>query len=160
LLGTLKDRIHPDYPNLLVNLKTVSGLEYVKREEGRIVIGSMTRLADLAVNPLVRKIFPALAGAARSVATPQIRNMATLGGNLCQEPRCWYYRHPDNRYHCLRKGGTPARRGLGKTATIRSSARCAGVRRPAVPIAPRVPMLPTTWRPGGLAILTGRPGLS
>lgn len=120
LLGTLKDRIHPDYPELLVNLKTIPGLEGIRREKGHIVIGAMTRLADLAANPLVGEMFPALAEAARSVATPQIRNMATLGGNLCQEPRCWYYRHPDNRYHCLRKGGDtcPARIGENRYHSV------------------------------------------
>jgi NADPH-dependent glutamate synthase beta subunit-like oxidoreductase len=92
LIGALKDDIHPVYPELLVNLKTISELAYI-RMEGE------------ASNTLIREHYTALAEAAYSVATPQIRRMATLGGNLCQETRCWYYRHPDNHFHCLRKGG-------------------------------------------------------
>ena len=54
-----------------------------------------------------------MAQAARAVGSPQIRNMATVGGNICQEPRCWYYRAPDNAFHCLRKGGTQCAALLG-----------------------------------------------
>jgi len=60
--------------------------------------------------PLIRKKYTALAEAARTVATPQIRNMATIGGNLCQDTRCWYYRYPHSlggRLLCLRKGSGP-----------------------------------------------------
>ena len=105
LLGTLKDAIHPEYPGTLVNLKTIPGLDDIREDESGLHIGALTRLHDIAGSPLVRQKYTALAEAARSVATPQIRRMATLGGNLCQETRCWYYRHPDNHFHCLRKGG-------------------------------------------------------
>ncbi len=59
----------------------------------------------MAGSPEVRSAWPALAAAAGAVASSQIRNMATVGGNICQEPRCWYYRHPENRFFCSRKGG-------------------------------------------------------
>jgi NADPH-dependent glutamate synthase beta subunit-like oxidoreductase/CO/xanthine dehydrogenase FAD-binding subunit len=68
-------------------------------------IGSLTTLADIARHPVLRKTYSLIAEAARSVASPQIRNVATIAGNLCQEPRCWYYRNPDNTFDCLRKGG-------------------------------------------------------
>ena len=55
-----------------------------------------------------------VAEAARAVASPQIRNMGTLGGNICQEPRCWYYRNPDDRFRCLRKGGAKCNAIVGE----------------------------------------------
>ena len=105
LLGILKDNIHAEYPELLVNLKSIPDLTYIREEDGWLRIGAMTKLHDIAGDQLIREKYTALAEAAASVATPQIRHMATLGGNLCQETRCWYYHHPDNHFHCLRKGG-------------------------------------------------------
>ena len=105
LLGALKDNIHPDYPELVVDLKTVPGLRRIRRTKAGLAIGALTSLAELASHKAVRELYPLLAEAAKAVASPQIRNMATVGGNLCQEPRCWYYRTPDNLFHCLRKGG-------------------------------------------------------
>ena len=61
------------------------------------------KLHALATHPLVRAKYAALADSANEAATPQIRNLATVGGNLLQRPRCWYFRHPD--VHCLKKGG-------------------------------------------------------
>jgi xanthine dehydrogenase YagS FAD-binding subunit len=63
----------------------------------------MTTLAAIAEHPLIRQRYTALADAALKAATPQIRNMATVGGNLLQRPRCWYFR--SDQFHCLRKGG-------------------------------------------------------
>ena len=106
LLGTLKDEVHPDYPRLVVNLKAIPGLNEI-REDGRgLRVGALATLYEVERHPVVREKFPALAEAARSVAAPQLRAMGTVAGNICQEPRCWYYRHPDNLFHCLRKGGT------------------------------------------------------
>jgi NADPH-dependent glutamate synthase beta subunit-like oxidoreductase len=105
LLGILKDRVRPDYPERLVDLKKIGGLAGIREDATELHVGALTTLAELAGNPLVRERYGLLAQAARSVASPQVRNMATVGGNLCQEPRCWYYRAPDNRFHCLRKGG-------------------------------------------------------
>ncbi len=68
-------------------------------------IGALTTLDEIAKHPAIRQSYPLLAEAAHSVASPQIRNVATIAGNLCQEPRCWYYRNPDNTFDCLRKGG-------------------------------------------------------
>ncbi|MBM3148348.1 MAG: FAD-dependent oxidoreductase, partial [Actinobacteria bacterium] len=64
-----------------------------------------TRIADLERDPLVRELSPVLAEAAHAVASPQLRTMGTVGGNICQEPRCWYYRAAGDAFHCTRKGG-------------------------------------------------------
>jgi xanthine dehydrogenase YagS FAD-binding subunit len=69
-------------------------------------IGAMTLLADIANNAVVQNKYEALSQAAKSVGTPQLRNIGTLGGNLCQETRCWYYRVANNRFYCFKKGGT------------------------------------------------------
>lgn len=109
LLGLLKDRVLQEYPELLVNIKTIPGLDGIRRDEEGLKIGALARLADIAASPLVREEYPALAEAARSVATPQIRNMGTLGGNLAQDSRCWYYRHPreiGGNIACRRGGGS------------------------------------------------------
>ncbi len=106
LLGTLKDRIHETAPDLLIDLKRIPGLGSIEEGDEGLRIGALVTLADLAAHPAVRERYPLLAEAARSVGSPQIRNMGTIGGNICQEPRCWYYRAPDDTFHCLRKGGT------------------------------------------------------
>src|SRR5512135_3408959 len=105
LLGTLKDAIHDTPPQLLIGLKSLAALRYVNADAKGVRIGSLTTLADIARHPIIRQNHPLLAESARSVASPQIRNVATIAGNLCQEPRCWYYRNPDNTFDCLRKGG-------------------------------------------------------
>jgi NADPH-dependent glutamate synthase beta subunit-like oxidoreductase len=105
LLGALKDGVHPEYPSLVVDLKRIPGLAGIRPRGRGLSIGALTTLSELAADPRVRERYPALAEAARSAASPQIRNAATVGGNLCQEPRCWYYRAPENAFHCLRKGG-------------------------------------------------------
>ena len=105
LLGTLKDEILPDYPETLVNIKTIPGMDYIKEEEGMLKIGALTLLSDVALNGKVKGKYAALAEAASRVAHPHIREMGTIGGNICQLPRCWYFRLPNNRFYCLRKGG-------------------------------------------------------
>jgi NADPH-dependent glutamate synthase beta subunit-like oxidoreductase/CO/xanthine dehydrogenase FAD-binding subunit len=105
LLGALKDNIHPGTPELLIDLKRLDALRGIREEKKSLRIGALTTLADVANHPLVQAKYPALAQAAKSVASPQLRNMGTVGGNLCQEPRCWYYRSPEDAFHCLRKGG-------------------------------------------------------
>ena len=91
-------------PSTVVSLKDVPGLDAVVEESaGALRIGPMATLAGLAAHPALRERYPALADAAQGSASPQIRNVATLGGNLLQRPRCWYFRAAE--YHCLRKGG-------------------------------------------------------
>ncbi|MDR1580779.1 MAG: FAD binding domain-containing protein [Synergistaceae bacterium] len=108
LLGALKDKIYPSYPDAVVGLKAIEGLSDIKEEDGKLKIGAMATLSQIASSSLLKKKYPALASAAYSVATPNLRNTATLGGNVCQDTRCWYYRYPDSiggRINCLRKGG-------------------------------------------------------
>ena len=105
LLGKLKDEILPRYPEALINLKRLRGMEYIRADNGGLKIGALTRLEDIAVHPLVKQHFGALAQAAGRAASPHLREMGTLAGNICQDIRCWYYRYPNNRFPCLRKGG-------------------------------------------------------
>ncbi len=105
LLGTMRFEILPNYPEVLVNLKTIPGLDYVKEEGGMLRIGALTKLEDIAKNDLIRKKYTALAEGAHRTATPHIREMGTIAGNICQFNRCWYFRNPDNRFFCFRKGG-------------------------------------------------------
>ena len=107
LIGTLKDNVVPQYPETLVNLKTVApSLDYIKEETAGLRIGATTRLADIAANPAIKQKYTALAQAASRVATPHVRDMGTIGGNIAQLHRCWYFRKPENRFNCIRKGGT------------------------------------------------------
>lgn len=110
LLGTLKGEILPDYPEALINIKTIAGLDGIREDEEGLRIGALTRLSKIAASYEVGKYYGALAGAAGSVGSPELRNMATLGGNLCQDSRCWYYRYPHQmggRIICYRKGKGP-----------------------------------------------------
>ena len=110
LLGVLKDEILPDYPEAVINIKTIRGLDAVEENKKGMKIGALTKLTDVGAHPLLRKRYPILSEAAEAVATPEIRNMATLGGNLCQDTRCWYYRYPHHmggRIICYRKEKGP-----------------------------------------------------
>lgn len=105
ILGLMKDDVLPVYPEVLVNIKAIPSLEYIREEDGLLKIGTLTKLVDIAENEIVRAKYTALAEAASETASPHIREMGTLGGNLCQDIRCWYYRLPNNRFCCLKKGG-------------------------------------------------------
>jgi xanthine dehydrogenase YagS FAD-binding subunit len=106
LLGTLKDNILRTYPETVINIKTVvPALDYIKEEGGMLKIGAATRLADIAADSTVQRTYTALSQAASRVATPHVRDMGTLGGNIAQLHRCWYFRKPENRFDCIRKGG-------------------------------------------------------
>lgn len=110
LLGRLKGDILPDYPEAIINIKTIRGLDKIREDTEGLKIGAMTKLAEIARSPVVRRDYPVLSKAADGVATPEIRNMGTLGGNLCQDTRCWYYRYPHHmggRILCHRKGSGP-----------------------------------------------------
>ena len=101
----LGDRMkeHLDEPQALVNIRRLRDLDFVKSDGATLRLGPLLTLARLADDPQIRKAAPALAEAAAAAATPQIRNVATLGGNLAQRPRCWYFRKEE--FRCRRKGG-------------------------------------------------------
>ena len=105
LLGLIKDRVHAGAPHTLVDLKTIDGLDGIEERAGGLAIGSLVRLSDLERAPFVRERYRALAQASHAIASPQLRNMGTVGGNIAQEPRCWYYRAAEDAFHCTRKGG-------------------------------------------------------
>lgn len=90
-------------PKRLVNLRTIPGLDALHEDAKGLHVGPMVTLATLAADPTVRKRYTALAEAAGLAATPHIRNMATVAGNLLQRPRCWYFRQAE--FNCRRKGG-------------------------------------------------------
>lgn len=100
-------------PEQVVSLAGVPGLAGIAETDEDLSIGAMTTIADIAANPVVRTAYTALADAAGGLATPQIRNVGTLGGNLNQRPRCWYYRHP--LIPCLKKGGDRCYALVGNT---------------------------------------------
>jgi xanthine dehydrogenase YagS FAD-binding subunit len=100
LLGELKDDLRA--PERLVAIKHLRELQGIRPGRAGLRIGAATLLVDIVENGAVREQAPLLALAAEKVGTPQIRNMATIGGNLCQRPRCWYYR---NNYPCYKHGG-------------------------------------------------------
>jgi xanthine dehydrogenase YagS FAD-binding subunit len=99
LLGMMKDYIIS--PERLVNVKNLDAT--IGAADSGLRIGAAVKLADLAEHATVRRQYPALAGSADDVGTPQIRNMGTVGGNLMQRPRCWYFRNEE--FNCLKKGG-------------------------------------------------------
>ena len=101
LIGEMKERVIS--PKRLVNLKSAAGLKYIEHYGGGLKIGALTTISQIEADPTIQDRFAVLSNAAGSIATLQIRNVATLGGNLCQRPRCWYYRSTD--FPCLKKGG-------------------------------------------------------
>jgi len=88
---------------LVVDLEKVAGLSGVTAGKDGLRVGAMTRVVELAEDAAVARDYPSLKQAALSLATPQLRNVGTVGGNLCQRPRCWYYRDPQ--VICRKKGG-------------------------------------------------------
>jgi xanthine dehydrogenase YagS FAD-binding subunit len=132
LLGVLKDKILLNYPETIINIKTIPGLDYIKEDAKGLKIGALTTLSNIGRSPVVNGTYKVLAEAACAVASPQIRNMATLGGNLCQDVRCWYYRYPHvigKRILCLRKGSGPcfAVSGDNRYHAILNGKRCVAV---------------------------------
>lgn len=102
LLTTMKERIL--VPKRVVNLKTIQGLDGIEGDGAKgMKIGALAKLCDIESHPEIRRSFPALAQGAESIATVQLRNQGTIGGNICQRPRCWYFRLPY--VVCLKKGG-------------------------------------------------------
>jgi xanthine dehydrogenase YagS FAD-binding subunit len=86
-------KAHVITPKHLVNIKNIPELRGVTMTNHGLRISALTRLANLAENPDVQRYYAALGEAVLEAASPQIRNVATLGGNLCQRPRCWYFRN-------------------------------------------------------------------
>ncbi|WP_421899388.1 FAD binding domain-containing protein [Maridesulfovibrio sp.] len=108
LMGCLKDNLWMEYPKAIINLKTIPGLNEINVEEDGLHIGPLVTLTELSECAPVKETWPGLAEAARRTASPLLRNMGTVAGNICQENRCWYYRYPDKiggRIDCVRKGG-------------------------------------------------------
>ncbi|MDG6924302.1 MAG: FAD binding domain-containing protein [Nitrososphaerota archaeon] len=106
LLGLMKDRISGSQmpiPQALVNIKKIRELGIVAHNSKESTIGSTVTLSEITSDAELGLRFPAFVQAAGLVATTQIRNMGTLGGNLCQRPWCWYFRHPA--FDCFKKGG-------------------------------------------------------
>jgi xanthine dehydrogenase YagS FAD-binding subunit len=101
LLGCLRDGVFT--AEKVVSISRLDELKGIVRlNDGSLRIGALATVTELAHHPLVGEGYPALAQAALAVASPQLRNQGTIGGNLCQKPRCWYYR---GAFHCTRKGG-------------------------------------------------------
>lgn len=125
LLGELKEGVIS--PAKLVSLAGITRLRGIEAGDEGARIGAMTTLSELAAHPHIRANYAALAQAAKSVATPQIRNVGTLGGNLCQRPRCWYYRSP--LFDCRKKGGAEcfAHNGMNKFHAIFGGGICPAV---------------------------------
>ncbi len=100
LLDMLKERLIK--PKRVVNIKNIKDLYGISNGNG-VEIGALTTIAAIAADAKIQEKYVVLSEAAASVATPQLRNMGTIGGNICQRPRCWYFRGKE--YPCLKKGG-------------------------------------------------------
>jgi xanthine dehydrogenase YagS FAD-binding subunit len=101
LLDLMKEGV--ESPSTIVSIGRLDGLRYIREEKDGVHIGCLTTLADIARNDLLKTKYAVLHHAAAEAATPQIRERATVGGNLCQRPRCWYFRNKE--FNCLKKGG-------------------------------------------------------
>ena len=101
LLGCLQDQVFTT--DMIVSISGLKELKGIRETpEGGLRIGALTTITEISESRIIGERYPAFAQAAAGVASPQLRNQGTLGGNLCQKPRCWYYR---GEFHCLRKGG-------------------------------------------------------
>jgi xanthine dehydrogenase YagS FAD-binding subunit len=120
LISLMKDHLHT--PRRVVNIKNIQEMEGIRKTATGLRIGALVTMDELARNPVVRAEYTALAEAAEAIPSPQIRHLGTAGGDLCQRPRCWYFRQGmgllamdggksripdgDNRYHAIFGGGT------------------------------------------------------
>jgi len=133
LLGRLKDYLTD--PSILVNVKSLPGLNRIESGSKHWTLGALVRIAEIEDHAGIKKEFPGLQEAAAEIGSQQIRNVATVGGNLAQHSRCWYYRqrdavclkkhgdlcfarHGDNRYHSLFSGNTCISPVVSNLATI------------------------------------------
>jgi xanthine dehydrogenase YagS FAD-binding subunit len=133
VIDRLKENI--DSPTKLVNIRTIAGLDQVREDGNGINIGPLVTLDQLDKHAAVRGTYPALADAAGHAATPHIRNVATIGGNILQRPRCWYFRNEN--FDCRKKGGTRcfAQDGENDYHAIFDNRTCAIVHPSAVSVA-------------------------
>ncbi len=124
--GWLKDRAKT--PRALVDLGGIEALRGIEATAGGVRIGAMTTLREVVASETIRKHYGLLASAAARVASPQIRNQGTLGGNLAQDTRCWYYRRG---LSCYRAGGNicyaDSPRGMNREHAILGASRCVAV---------------------------------
>jgi xanthine dehydrogenase YagS FAD-binding subunit len=122
LLGQLKEGLVE--PDIVIDLAAIPGLSYIKKEKEGVSIGPLTTIAELAADPMIEQDYPGLHQAASVIASPQLRNVGTVGGNLCQRPRCWYFRNSE--IVCRKKGGSRcyAYRGRNKYHAIFGGGMC------------------------------------
>jgi xanthine dehydrogenase YagS FAD-binding subunit len=148
LLGLLKDYLVPG-PGILVNVKSLPGLNRIARGGDSWTIGALVTIAEIEHDEQIGKVFPGLHEAAAEIASPQIRNVATVGGNLAQHSRCWYFRQRD--VVCLKKGGDLcyAREGDNRYHSLFSGNDC---------ISPVVSSLGTTLAALDAAVVVLRDG--
>jgi len=107
LLGLMKNKVIE--PRVLINIKTIPNLDYIEQGDTGLSIGALTRINDIESSALINSKYPMLFEAAHSIGSPQIRNMGSMVGNLCQDVRCWYYRRSPVTgisYKCRRKSET------------------------------------------------------
>ena len=137
LLDLMKEGIVA--PPKLVNIRNIDALRGISVTGNGLRLGSLSTLSEIASHPEIQRTYAALADAAGHAATPQVRNMATLGGNITQRPRCWYFRSSD--FDCKKKGGTSddchAHEGENQYHAIMNNGTCAMVH----PSSTAVPLL-------------------
>lgn len=137
LLDLMKDGIVT--PPRIVNIRNVAGLRGITVTPRGLELGSLATLSEIADHPEIQRSYAALSDAAGHAATPQVRNMATVGGNIMQRPRCWYFRSSD--FDCKKKGGTSeachAHEGENQYHAIINNSTCAMVH----PSSTAVPLL-------------------
>lgn len=137
LLDLMKEGIVS--PPKLVNIRNIDSLRGITISEDGLHLGPLSTLSEIAAHPEMQRSYSALADAAGHAATPQVRNMATLGGNIMQRPRCWYFRSSD--FNCKKKGGGSdechAQSGENQYHAIMNNSVCAMVH----PSSTAVPLL-------------------
>jgi len=110
LLDLMKERVAT--PEAVLSIGGIDSLRYIREEGDGVHIGCLTTLADVGRSDLLRTKYATLHAAAADAATPQIRERATIGGNICQRPQCWYFRKRE--FNCLKKGGPTCFAGEGE----------------------------------------------
>lgn len=130
LVSLMKNKVVT--PEVLINIKTIPALAYIREDAEGVQIGTLTTIKQIEASEIIRDKYPMLTEAAHSVAAPQVRNMATIGGNLCQDVTCWYYRRSPATgisFFCRRKGGRICYAAAGQNAyhSIIGGKKCCAV---------------------------------